>query len=146
MSTISSPSLMPRKQMLTRPLIHLWAMPLTIKLSLLWIGMIVFITFFSDWLTPYEITKMDLSNRLAKPLNPLHWLGTDELGRDVLSRLLKSIHVSMQIAFGATIFSALIGTTLGFIAARFRGIIEQCVLMLADFQAALPFLILSLAV
>ena len=74
------------------------------------------------------------------------WLGTDELGRDVLSRLLVSIRISLLIAFGATAISALLGTTLGFLAAHFRGAVEQLVLMLVDFQASMPFLIMALAV
>ena len=53
---------------------------------------------------------------------------------------------AFTIAFGATIISAVFGTTLGFLAAKFRGVVEQFVLMLADFQAALPFLVMSLAV
>jgi peptide/nickel transport system permease protein len=89
---------------------------------------------------------MDLSARLAAPLTHGHLLGTDELGRDVLSRLIQSIRVSLVIAFGATILSAFFGTTLGFLAAQFRGVVEHLILVLADFQAALPFLILSLAV
>ena len=50
------------------------------------------------------------------------------------------------IAFGATLISAVVGTTLGFLAAHSRGFVEQVVLMLADFQASMPFLILALAV
>jgi len=50
------------------------------------------------------------------------------------------------IAFGATAISAVAGTTLGFLAAHFRGLVEQAVLMLSDFQASMPFLILALAV
>lgn len=127
-------------------IVSIGAIPLSIKVSIIWLVFILFITIFADWIRPFQITAMDLGNRLAHPGNSLHWLGTDELGRDILSRLIESIHVSMQIAFGATIFSALIGTVLGFVAARFGGIIEQFAMMLADFQAALPFLILSLAV
>ena len=73
-----------------------------------------------------------------------HSLGTDELGRDVLSRLIVSIRISLLIAFGATAISAVFGTTLGFLAAHFRGWVEQFVLMLIDFQASMPFLILAL--
>ncbi|MEF2162537.1 hypothetical protein, partial [Pseudomonas aeruginosa] len=54
--------------------------------------------------------------------------------------------MSLAIAFGATIISAVFGTALGFAAAKFRGAVEHLVLVLADFQAALPFLIMSLAV
>lgn len=121
-------------------------LPLLVALAIAWAVLMIVICLGADWLRPYSITAMDLKNRLALPGNPAHWLGTDELGRDVLSRLIDSIRVSLLIAFGATIISAVFGTLLGFLAASFRGVVEQIVLMLADFQAALPFLILSLAV
>ena len=120
--------------------------PFSVGLGLLWLAAMVLIACFTDLLRPYGITAMDLSNRLALPGNAKHWLGTDELGRDVLSRLIQSIRVSLVIAFGATIISAVFGTVLGFAAAKFRGLVEHLVLVLADFQAALPFLIMSLAV
>jgi peptide/nickel transport system permease protein len=115
-------------------------------LPLGWIVLMLLLGLFAEQLRPYGITQFDLRNRLAHPGNPAHWLGTDELGRDVLSRLLVSIRISLLIAFGATAMAAVLGTVLGFLAAQFRGWVEQVVLMLIDFQAALPFLILALAV
>ncbi len=100
---------------------------------------------FAEKIAPYGFTQLDLRNRLAAPGNAAHWLGTDELGRDVLSRLLVSIRISLLIAFGATAISAIVGTMLGFLAAHFRGLVEQFVLMLTDFQASMPFLIMALA-
>jgi peptide/nickel transport system permease protein len=123
--------------------IHL---PVVVRVALAWIALMLLVAIFADLIAPYSFTKVDLRNRLAPPGNALHWLGTDELGRDVLSRLVMSIRVSLLIAFGATAISAVFGTTLGFLAAHFRGIVEQFVLMLADFQASMPFLILALAV
>ncbi|WP_176038103.1 ABC transporter permease [Brucella tritici] len=120
--------------------------PLMVIIGFIWIASMILIALAADWIKPYNITAFDLKNRLALPGNAQHWLGTDELGRDVLSRLIESIRISLLIAFGATIISAVFGTTLGFLAAYFRGTVEQVVVMLADFQAALPFLILSLAV
>ena len=117
-----------------------------VVLALTWIVLMVLTAIFADGLRPYEITKMDLSARLAPIGTPGHWLGTDELGRDVLSRLIQSVRVSLVIAFGATVLSAVFGTTLGFLAAQFRGWVEHLVMALADFQAALPFMIMSLAV
>ena len=64
----------------------------------------------------------------------------------MLSRLIYSIRTSLLIAFGATIIGAVIGTSLGFLAAHFGGLVEQAVLALVDFSASLPFLILALAV
>lgn len=121
-------------------------LPLLVWVAIFWLGAMVIIALFAETLAPYRFTAPDLKNRLAGPGHSLHWLGTDELGRDVMSRLFVSIQISLLIAFGASIISAVIGTTLGFLAAFFRGTIEQIVLMLADFQASLPFLILALAV
>lgn len=129
-----------------KPARHKRAMPVTVMIGLAWIAAMIFIALAADWIRPYNITSFDLKNRLSLPGNPLHWLGTDELGRDVFSRLIESIRISLTIAFAATIISAVVGTVLGFMAAYFRGIVEQLVVMMADFQAALPFLILSLAV
>lgn len=120
--------------------------PIFVAIGVVWIVAMVVIALSADWIRPYAITSMDLRNRLSMMGNPAHWLGTDELGRDVMSRLIESIRISLLIAFGATLISAFVGTTLGFLAAYFRGIVEQLVLMLADFQAAMPFLIMSLAV
>ncbi|MGJ5179146.1 ABC transporter permease [Bradyrhizobium oligotrophicum] len=120
--------------------------PVSVTIAVGWIVAMLLLAIFADQLAPYGFTKFDLRNRLSLPGNPAHWLGTDELGRDVLSRLVVSIRISLLIAFGATAISAIAGTTLGFLAAHFRGLVEQFVLMLADFQASMPFLILALAV
>lgn len=121
-------------------------MPAIVWLVLGWLAAMLIIALFAEALAPYRYTAPDLRNRLAQPGHVLHWLGTDELGRDVLSRLFISIRVSLLIAFGASLISATFGTALGFLAAYFRGFVEQIVLMLADFQASMPFLILALSV
>jgi len=136
----------PNLSLFTRFIKQVRKVPFSVSFGIVWlIGMVV-VAVFADVIRPYGITAMDLRARLSLPGNPAHLLGTDELGRDVLSRLLQSIRVSLAIAFGATIISAVFGTVLGFAAAKFRGVVEHLVLVLADFQAALPFLIMSLAV
>lgn len=120
--------------------------PLLVWIAIGWLVAMVIIALFAEALAPYRYTAPDLRNRLAPPGHALHWLGTDELGRDVLSRLFISIQISLLIAFGASLISAALGTILGFLAAYFRGLVEQVVLMLADFQASMPFLILALSV
>jgi peptide/nickel transport system permease protein len=120
--------------------------PLLVWFGLAWIALVLIVALTADWITPYRFTAYDLRNRLSPPGHALHWLGTDELGRDVLSRLIVSIRISLLVAFGATLISAAFGTVMGFLAAHFRGLVEQAVLALADFQAAMPFLILALSV
>lgn len=122
-------------------------MPWYVGLSAGWVVLMLALALLADVVAPYSYTAMDLKYRLVGPFQTLaHPLGTDELGRDVLSRLIVSIRISLLIAFGAAVISAVLGTVLGFLAAHFRGVVEQTVLMLADFQAALPFLILALSV
>jgi peptide/nickel transport system permease protein len=120
--------------------------PGLVWLAIGWLVAMVVIAVLALVIAPYTFTSPDLKNRLVPPGNALHWLGTDELGRDVLSRLLISIRISLMIAFGAALISATMGTILGFLSAYFRGVVEQVVLMLADFQASMPFLILALSV
>ncbi|MFC7738962.1 ABC transporter permease [Roseomonas sp. GCM10028921] len=125
-------------------------MPALVVLALLWLALMLLVALAADLISPFPYTALDLQNRLTPPIGMggewLHPLGTDELGRDVLSRLIQSIRMSLLIAFGATAIAAALGISFGFLAAHFRGIVEQAVLALVDFQAAMPFLILALAV
>ncbi|WP_409528131.1 ABC transporter permease [Rhizobium sp.] len=120
--------------------------PPAVFVAMLWLGLVLILAIAASLIAPYSYTAVDLANRLAPPLHPQHWLGTDELGRDILSRLIFSVRISLLVAFGATLISACFGTVMGFVAAYFRGGVEHAILMLADFQAAIPFLILSLSV
>jgi peptide/nickel transport system permease protein len=124
--------------------------PLMVAIGICWLSLMLGIALLADVISPYAYTALDLRNRLSPPVGLggswLHPLGTDELGRDVLARLIYSIRTSLLIAFGATIIGALVGTSLGFLAAHFRGMVEQAVLALVDFSASLPFLILALSV
>ncbi|GGC40282.1 ABC transporter permease [Siccirubricoccus deserti] len=133
-----------------RPTAPRRSLPPLVLFAIAWLTLVLGIAVLADAVAPYAYTALDLRNRLSPPIlfggTWLHPLGTDELGRDVLSRLIFSIRMSLLIAFGATLVGALIGTSLGFLAAHFRGLVEQMVLALVDFSASLPFLILALAV
>jgi peptide/nickel transport system permease protein len=123
--------------------------PLSAALAIAWVALMVFAGVFADLLRPYSITELNLGARLKPPVgfggSFAHVLGTDELGRDVLSRLLIAIRISLMIAFGATVLGVIFGGLLGLCAAHFRGVVEQLTLMLIDVQAALPFIILALS-
>jgi peptide/nickel transport system permease protein len=123
--------------------------PLTIA-ALAWIACMVATALAADILAPYPYTALDLKARLAPAVllggSWAHPFGTDELGRDVLSRLIVSIRMSLLIAFFGTMIAAVLGTTIGFVAAHFRRAVEAVVLMLIDFQASMPFLIIALSV
>src|SRR5204863_367241 len=92
--------------------------------ALAWIALMLVVAVGADWLAPYSFSALDLKARLLPPVGFggvwRHGLGTDELGRDVLSRLIVSIRISLLIAFFGTLIAATLGTTLGFLAAHFR--------------------------
>ncbi|WP_118133962.1 ABC transporter permease [Oceanicella sp. SM1341] len=123
--------------------------PPGILLALAWLAMCALLVAFAPHVAPYDYLAMDLRARLTPPVffggDWAHPLGTDELGRDVLSRLITSVRISLVIAFLSTLIAATLGVSLGFLAAWFRGRVEQVVLMLIDAQAAMPFMIIALA-
>lgn len=125
-------------------------LPPMVIAAMAWLISMVIVAILADVLRPYDFKSMDLRGRLSPPLffggNMRHLLGSDELGRDVLSRLIESIRVSLAIAFLSTLIAATIGVTLGFLAAHLRGAVEQIILAIIDLQASMPFLIIALAV
>ena len=111
----------------------------------------LFVFFFcgllAPWIAPYGIEQMDLGARLLMPFTSLtHIFGTDELGRDVFSRLVYSLRLSFLLAIAGTILGAIIGTALGFLAARFGGLVDDVLNAAVDFTASLPFIILALTI
>ena len=141
----------PRENSRTQLRRFLQRYPLLVMISALFLFAMIVIAAFAPEISPFEYSKMDLRARLQAPVwleggSWKHVLGTDDLGRDVLSRLLFSIRVSLLVAFIGTIIGAVLGTAIGFLAAHFRGWVDDFVMMAIDFQAALPFMIIALAV
>jgi peptide/nickel transport system permease protein len=125
--------------------------PPLVVLSMLVLLTIIVVALFAPDIAPFEYSKMDLRARLQPPAwmdggAMKHLLGTDDLGRDVLSRLIFSIRMSLLVAFIGTIIGAILGTFIGFLAAHFGGLVDDAVMVGIDFQAALPFMIIALAV
>ena len=130
---------------------YLSAMPPSILISAIWIVIMILVAVLADLIAPYDFKHMDLLDRLRPPIwlengTWSHPLGTDDLGRDVLSRIIFSIRISLFVALMGTFIGAVLGTSLGFAAAHFRGRVDDLIMILIDFQAALPFLIPALAV
>lgn len=146
-TTPRSASVFTEKSKLRR-LFQTW--PPVIMLALVFLAVMVMLTVAGQFLPLPEYQQMDLPKRLSEPVfmsgTWAHPLGTDELGRDVLARLVASIQISLTIAFLATLVSATVGVALGFLAAFVRGRVEQVILMIIDAQAAMPFMIIALAV
>ncbi len=113
--------------------------------SALVILIIVIMAIFAPVFAPYDQTKQDLVNRLISP-SFQHILGTDDLGRDIFSRMLYGARVSLSIGLFPTIASMLIGTVLGLIAGYYGKKIDFVIMRLADITLAFPSLLLAMVV
>jgi peptide/nickel transport system permease protein len=125
---------------LLRRLRHL---PFLIWLALLWLLLMIFVAVFADVLAPYAIDDIFLRDRLAPPGTPGYILGTDKLGRDIWTRLLYSIQLSMLVATLGTLIGGVLGTILGIASASIGGLFDEFVMLLVDFQASLPAIIFA---
>ncbi|MEL6169950.1 MAG: ABC transporter permease [Pseudomonadota bacterium] len=117
------------------------------------LGILIFLSLcglFAGFLAPHDFTDQSLRNRFQPPVwmggDWTYPLGTDALGRDILSRLLYGLRVSLGVALLGTLIGAVLGTFLGFVAAHSKGFVGGLIMALVDAQAALPFQILVLGV
>ncbi|UVJ41434.1 ABC transporter permease [Arthrobacter sp. CJ23] len=97
----------------------------------------------APWLTPYPPEQQNLLARLSPP-NGAHWLGTDHLGRDNLSRLLDGGRFSMLMAAVATLLTGLLGIVIGIASARRRGWLDEIFTRTNDVLLALPEMVVAL--
>lgn len=107
------------------------------------LALIVLSVVLSPWIAPYPPAAQDLTARLAPP-GPAHWLGTDHLGRDTLSRLLDGGRFSLVTAAVATVLTAAIGTGIGVLSARRRGWVDELLTRTNDVLLALPEMVVAL--
>jgi len=104
----------------------------------------VFIAVFAPWVAPYSMTE--IVGDLWEPMSAEHWLGTDNLGRDLLSRMIYGAQTTMLIAAMATAISFTLGSVLGFLAAVTGGWFDQILSRFVDLLMSIPTLIFALVV
>lgn len=126
-------------------------MPNTVRLSLAIIVTALGLAVLGEAVAPYPFTEVALTSRLWPPAfvpggSVSHLLGTDALGRDVLSRLIVGLRASLGAGFGGVLVACMLGTTIGLCAGYFRGVTENILMMLADVKLALPGILLAIGV
>lgn len=109
-------------------------------------GLLLAATIASDSLQPADPAKTNLLGRFTEPGADGYWLGSDNLGRDLLARVLAGLQWSLGAAALATAISATIGTTLGLIAAEYSGRVRTVILQITDLVLAFPGLIVAICV
>jgi peptide/nickel transport system permease protein len=134
--------------MSTSTRIPLWKLllgrPLT-AVSVVVLVAVAIIAVGAHWLAPYGVNDVDVPNALQSP-SGAHWFGTDELGRDVLSRVLVAIQASMQVAVVSVAFAVLVGVTIGVVAGYRGGWVDTVFMRVVDVMFAFPVLLLALAI
>ena len=113
------------------------------------IGLIIFSAIFAEWIVPHEPTVARLSDRLIPPFSTEggsmnYILGTDHLGRDILSRMILGARVSLIVALSATFLGGVVGTFLGLLAANSGKIVDAVIMRTADAFLAFPTILLAL--
>ncbi|WP_231734808.1 ABC transporter permease [Bacillus sp. FJAT-29937] len=108
------------------------------------LGVIILAAILAPLLTPYNPTVIDAANKFQAP-SWSHWFGTDEVGRDIFTRILYGARLSLGLGILAILIAAAIGLMIGTISGYFGGMIDQAIMRIMDMVLAFPTLILAMA-
>ncbi|MHB1697955.1 MAG: ABC transporter permease [bacterium] len=114
-------------------------------ISLIFILIIILAAIFAPYISPYNPDKIGVNSILQSP-NPAHLLGTDQLGRDVLSRLIYGSRISIEVGFIAVSLSLFIGILIGAYAGYYAGITDSILMRFVDIMLTFPSFFLILAI
>jgi peptide/nickel transport system permease protein len=120
----------------------LWTAPLSAKLGLLIIVVYVFVALFAPWIAPFG--ESEIVGKKYLPWGEEYFLGTDNLGRDMLTRLIYGARNTVGIALVTTVYAFALGGTLGIIAAVLGGWVDQLLSRMVDVLMAIPALIFAM--
>lgn len=99
----------------------------------------------APFIAPYDPNAVDLMN-VAAPPSASHWMGTDQFGRDILSRILFGAQTSLLLGFCVVGIATVVGTAIGTVAGYFRGWVERVVVFVTDVMMTMPTIITALAI
>ena len=145
----SAPVLVATQAPVDRARIHLLELGRThprVVLAGFFVALLFLVALLAPFISPHDPIAVNADNAYLPPLRPGHLLGTDELGRDLLSRVLWGARVSLPVAFVATAVGLLGGGAIGLIAGYFGGLIDLLLMRLIDALLAFPALILAIAI
>ena len=114
-------------------------------ISLIFILLVIISALFAPYISPYNPDKIDV-NAILQPPNPAHLLGTDQLGRDILSRLIYGGRISIEVGFIAVSLSLFIGIFMGAYAGYYGGVIDSILMRFVDIMLTFPSFFLILAI
>ncbi|GAB2596607.1 ABC transporter permease [Pseudactinotalea suaedae] len=118
--------------------------PLTVTSAVVLL-VVVLLALAAPWVAPYGINDVDVANALQLP-SAAHWFGTDDLGRDVFSRVIVAARVSLQVAVVSVTFAFVLGVLVGVVSGYVGGLLDTVLMRLVDVMFAFPVLLLALAI
>jgi peptide/nickel transport system permease protein len=128
--------------------VEVWKRLLKNKTALFGMGIVVvliILAILAPYIAPYNPTEVDILNRFKAPSTG-HWLGTDELGRDILSRIIYGAQISLQVGIISVSIALVFGTLLGTLAGYYGGIIDTLIMRFMDIMLAFPSILLAIAI
>jgi len=124
---------------ITRVLSHKGAL-----LSVLFLALMILTSLLARWILPFDALTQDYASILQAP-GKVHWLGTDELGRDILARVVFGARTSLLTAAGAVTIAALVGVPIGLVAGFFGGWRDMLLMRFVDVLLSLPGILFAMA-
>ncbi len=130
---------------------HRARIPWLVATGLGFVALLAVMAAAAPWIAPHDPVRQSLRARLAPPTlaagdGPAHLLGTDHLGRDVLSRVVFGARVSLTVGVAAVVVGGLLGASLGLLAGFHGGWLDTAVMTVADAQLAFPFILLAIGI
>jgi peptide/nickel transport system permease protein len=131
--------------------VHRRRVPWLTIAGVVFVALLAVVAAAAPWLAPQDPERQSLRGRLSPPTlggadGRAHLLGTDHLGRDVLSRVIYGSRVSLVIGFSAVLVGGLIGSALGILAGFAAGRVDAVIMTIADAQLAFPFILLAIGI
>ncbi len=109
------------------------------------VSITILVALFASYLAPYDPYEQHIEEALRGP-STAHWLGQDDLGRDILSRIIYGSRISLMVGFVTVSVSALLGTLLGAISGYFGGWVDEILMRITDILLAFPGILLAIGI
>lgn len=114
-------------------------------LGLVILVILILVAIFADFIAPYSFNEQDLANQFQTP-NKDHWFGTDDLGRDIFSRVVYGSRISLRVGFISVGIALVVGTAIGAVTGYFGGRVDNLLMRFIDVLQSIPDILLAIAI
>jgi peptide/nickel transport system permease protein len=132
-------------EQLSKPRASAPRLPLSAVAAIALLGTWIVLALAAAWIAPYDPDQVDLFNILQAP-SAAHWFGTDQVGRDVLSRIIHGARIDLMMCVLGVVPALVIGTTIGLVSGYYGGLTDALFMRIYDITVAFPFFVLVLAI